>query len=79
MNAACHPNATASHGTASGATSAPTFVPALKMPVASARSRLGNHSATVLIAAGKLPDSPIPSANRATTNPATEAPVVSPR
>ena len=30
------------------------------MPVASARSRLGNHSLTVLMAAGKLPASPMP-------------------
>ena len=41
------------HGTTSGVTIAPTFVPALKMPVASARSRRGNHSATVLIDAGE--------------------------
>jgi hypothetical protein len=44
---------------------APTLEPALKMPVAVARSFLGNHSAVVLIAAGKLPASPMPSANRA--------------
>ena len=30
------------------------------MPVASARSRLGNHSATVLMEAGKLAASPMP-------------------
>ena len=35
--------------------SAPTLVPELKMPVARARSFFGNHSATVLIEAGKLP------------------------
>ena len=50
---------------------APMFEPELKMPVANARSRRGNHSATVLIAAGKFPASPSPSANRATANPAT--------
>ena len=44
------------------------FVPELKIPVASARSHFGNHSATVLIAAGKLPDSPSPSPNRAAPN-----------
>src|SRR5436305_13867159 len=44
-------------GTASGAKIAPTFEPELKMPVARARSFFGNHSATVLIAAGKLPAS----------------------
>ena len=51
---------------------APTFVPELKIPVASARSRFGNHSATALIEAGKLPASPSPSANRARLNPATD-------
>ena len=30
------------------------FVPELKRPVANARSRFGNHSATTLIAAGKV-------------------------
>ena len=34
--------------------------PALKIPVANARSFFGNHSATLLIAAGKLPASPSP-------------------
>jgi hypothetical protein len=34
-------------GTAIGTTSAPTLVPELKIPVASARSFFGNHSATV--------------------------------
>ena len=58
-------------GTAIGASSAPTFVPELKMPVASARSFLGNHSATALIDAGKLPASPSPSAKRARLKPAT--------
>jgi hypothetical protein len=70
-NAACQPHVTAMMGTTSGATIAPTFVPELKMPVAKARSRRGNHSATVLIAAGKLPASPSPRRNRATPKPAT--------
>ncbi len=48
---------------------APTFAPALNTPVAKALSLLGNHSAVVLIAAGKLPDSPRPSPNRATQKP----------
>ena len=39
----------------SGAMTAPMFAPALKIPVARARSRRGNHSATVLMAAGKFP------------------------
>ena len=59
----------ASTGTTSGASTAPTFEPALKIPVASARSRRGNHSAVVLIAEGKFPASPSPSRNRATPNP----------
>ena len=44
---------------------APTLVPALKMPVARARSFLGNHSATLLMLAGKTPASPKPRAKRA--------------
>ena len=50
MNAACQPHVTAIHGTSAGAMIAPTFVPELKIPVASARSRFGNHIATALIA-----------------------------
>ena len=67
-NAQRQPSVSAIHGTVSGAITAPMFVPELKMPVANARSRFGNHSAVVLIAAGKLPDSPSPSANRANPN-----------
>ena len=44
------------------------------MPVASARSRLGNHSATVLMLAGKTPASPIPSADRAKMKLSSERP-----
>ena len=43
----------------------PILAPELKIPVASARSRLGNHSATVLMQAGKLAASPRPSRNMA--------------
>src|SRR4051812_3082641 len=67
-NAERHPHVIASHGTRIGVTIAPTLDPALKIPVASARSFAGNHSATVLIDAGKLPDSPSPRANRAALN-----------
>ncbi|OQB94896.1 MAG: hypothetical protein BWX84_00108 [Verrucomicrobia bacterium ADurb.Bin118] len=56
-------------GTNKGASTAPTFEPALKIPTAKARSRRGNHSAVVLTAAGKLPDSPKPSKNRAMPKP----------
>ncbi len=51
-------------GTKRAAIMAPTFAPLLNIPVASARSRFGNHSATVLIDAGKLPPSPMPKALR---------------
>ena len=69
MNASCHPYVSVIHGTNNGATTAPTFDPALKIPVARARSFLGNHSATVLMAAGKLPASPNPRANLAAPKP----------
>ena len=39
MNAACQPQCSAIHGTMIGVTIAPTFEPALKIPVANARSR----------------------------------------
>ncbi len=55
------------HGTNSAATIAPKLEPLLKMAVASARSRLGNHSATVLMDAGKLPASPTANALRTAT------------
>ncbi len=72
MNAQYQPYVIVIQGTTSGVTSAPTFVPELKMPVASARSRFGNHSATVLIDAGKLPASPSPSRKRIAMKPATD-------
>src|SRR5262249_26256122 len=71
-NAQYHPNAAVMYGTVIGVTTAPMFVPALNNPVANARSLRGNHSATVLIAAGKLPDSPSPSRNRTAMKPATD-------
>src|SRR5450432_223156 len=66
-NAQRHPQRTVIHGTVRGVMMAPALVPALKMPVASARSFLGNHSATVLMLAGKTPASQKPSEERATT------------
>src|SRR5436309_1512945 len=72
MNAARQLQVKVIHGTTSGVTSAPMFVPELKIPVASARSFLGNHSATVLIAAGKLPASPRPRKNLAMPKPNAE-------
>src|SRR6185369_3258984 len=71
-NASYQPQVSTITGTSSGVTRAPTLVPALKIPVASARSFFGNHSATVLIEAGKFPASPSPNANRTTINPITE-------
>src|SRR5260221_12383556 len=59
------PQSEAIHGARSGVTMAPTLVPALKMPVAKARSFLGNHSATLLMLAGERPASPKRSAKRA--------------
>ncbi len=56
-------------GTTAGATMAPRLLPALKRPVAKARSLRGNHSATVLIEAGKFADSPRPRTKRATPKP----------
>src|SRR6516164_7180935 len=53
-------------GTTSGVIMAPTLVPALKIPVARARSFLGNQFATVLMLAGNTPASQNPSAERAT-------------
>ena len=53
-NAQYQPYRTVIHGTTIGVTIAPTLVPELKMPVASARSFFGNHSATLLIAGGKV-------------------------
>src|ERR1700694_2575743 len=66
------PQCEAIHGATSGVTMAPTLVPALKIPVASERSFLGNHSATHLMLAGKTPASPNPSANRAAAKLANE-------
>ncbi len=48
-----------------GARSAPTVAPALKIEVAKARSFFGKYSAVTLMAAGKFPASPIPRITRA--------------
>ena len=64
MKAISQPYTPKIQGTKIGAATAPIFAPELKIPVASARSFLGNHSATVLIAAGKLPASPRPNKPR---------------
>src|SRR5512142_1579731 len=71
INAACQLQAAIIAGTAIGAIIAPTLVPELNIPVARARSFLGNHSATVFLAAGKLPDSLRPSSPRHNPKPNT--------
>src|SRR5688572_6728750 len=58
INAASQPQFTRIHGTVSGASIAPTFVPELKIPVANDLSFLGKYSAVALMAAGKFPASP---------------------
>src|SRR5436309_8213131 len=47
-----------------GAIAPPIDDPLSKNAVASARSFLGNHSETALVAAGQFADSPMPSRNR---------------
>src|SRR6267142_2464824 len=68
MKAHGQPHVSAIQGTRRGVMIAPVFVPALKMPVASARSLFGNHSATALMAPGKFADSATPSRARAAEN-----------
>src|SRR5271157_2376224 len=58
-------NANTRMGTTTGTSMAPTLAPELKRLVARARSFLGNHSATVLMQAGKLEASPSPRKNMA--------------
>src|SRR5512138_1100766 len=70
-NAAGQPKVTVSQGTTAGATTAPKFEPELNRPVARARSFRGNHSATALMAEGKLPASAPPKAARAAPKPKT--------
>jgi hypothetical protein len=53
---------------AGGATTAPMAVPALMIPIASERSRAGNHSATAFVAAGNPPPSPTPRRKRLTSS-----------
>src|ERR1700686_4290412 len=77
-NAQRHPRCTAIHGTMSGVTIAPMFVPALKIPVARARSFFGNHSATQLMLAGNTPASQKPKAKRAATKLGSEKAIACP-
>ena len=57
MNETSQPKFFARTGMVSGANSAPIEAPALNMDVAKALSFLGQYSAVVLMAAGKLPAS----------------------
>jgi hypothetical protein len=65
-----HPAQLVANATTGTAITAPIAVPAVKMAVAIERSRVGNHSATVLIADGSVPLSPSPRQKRSTTSPA---------
>ena len=69
IKASCQPYKARMVGTKMGAKTAPILAPELKIPVAKALSFFGNHSATVLMAAGKLPDSPKPRAALAIPKP----------
>src|SRR6266403_4835691 len=73
-NAQRQPRDLAIHGMNRGVIIAPTLVPALKIPVASARSFFGNHSATALMLAGKTAASPKPRATRETAKLVSEFP-----
>src|SRR5215471_4601648 len=72
MKAACQPYLAVTKATSAGAIRAEALAPELKSPTALARSSVGNHSATALMAAGKFPDSPRPRKMRAMQKPATE-------
>ena len=69
MKAICQPSAMVMIGTMKGARIAPTLEPALKMPMASARSRRGNHSAVAARVQGNRPDSPSPMGMRTKVKP----------
>ena len=72
MKLARQPSCTMMSGTSTAVRMMPTLEPALNRPVAKLRSFRGNHSATVLMAAGKLPASPRPRRKRDTDMPPTE-------
>ena len=69
MKLARQPSAATISGTHAAVRMMPTFAPALNNPVAKLRSFRGNHSATDLIDAGKLPASPSPRRKRVTDMP----------
>src|SRR5687768_4362787 len=63
-NVGRQPQLEASQAMSGGDKAPPTAAPVLKMPMPSARSRAGNHSAMALAAPGQLPASPKPSTKR---------------
>src|SRR3984885_2088310 len=65
------PTARGIQGMTRAARAPPTLEPLSKMATARLRSWLGNHSATVLLAAGQLKPSPTPSRKRNDANPKT--------
>ena len=67
-NPARQPHFIAMIDTIGAAAIEPKAVPALKMPMASARSRMGNHSLTARTPPVKLPGSNTPSRNRKKEN-----------
>ena len=67
-NPARQPQRSAMIETIGAAAIEPSAVPELKMPMARARSRMGNHSLTARIPPVKLPGSNTPSTNRETEN-----------
>src|SRR5690606_2177024 len=77
-NEASQPYAAAIHGMGKGAARAPTVAPALKILVADPRSFFGKNSAVALIAAGKLPDSPMARIILAKTNSVTLTEITAP-
>lgn len=72
IKVACHPKWLSIQGTVSGAKIAPIVVPELKMPTAKDLSFLGKYSAVALIAAGKLPASPMAKTALANMKPSTD-------
>ena len=71
-NVGRQPQVVASQAMKGGDRAPPTAAPVLKMPMASARSRTGNHSAIAFAAPGQLPASPNPSTKRQEAKLATE-------
>src|SRR5271165_163467 len=67
-----HPKWSTTHGTISGVSIAPRFVPALNIPFASALSFAGNHSETHFVLAGNTPASQKPNAPRANAKPTSD-------